>query len=98
MRIWSKITHENVLAFLGFCFFPTLLQDGTTLLSLVSPWMKNGTVVSYVRQHPEVDRLDIVSFDPPRMLRYQLYIRYGASSEASYASTARESFMAISKE
>ncbi|KZT36003.1 kinase-like protein [Sistotremastrum suecicum HHB10207 ss-3] len=60
MRIWSKINHENVLAFLGFCFFPTPLQDGTTLLSLVSPWMKNGTVVSYIRQHPEVDRLDII--------------------------------------
>lgn len=62
LRIWSKISHENVLEFLGLCLFwrPNRPLSEGALLSLVSPWMKNGTSTQYLRNNPDVDRLDIV--------------------------------------
>ncbi|KZT36422.1 hypothetical protein SISSUDRAFT_1049933 [Sistotremastrum suecicum HHB10207 ss-3] len=61
MKVWSKVTHENVLAFLGFCFFPNISHTGSSAqLSLVSPWMKNGTAVQFARANPTVDRLPII--------------------------------------
>lgn len=61
MRLWSKVDHGNILAFLGFCFFPNVSYvGGSAQLSLVSPWMKNGTAVDYVRNNPEADRIAIV--------------------------------------
>ncbi|KZT40779.1 kinase-like protein [Sistotremastrum suecicum HHB10207 ss-3] len=59
MCLWARMEHSNVLPFLGYCFFPThtLAQDGDgSPFSLVSPWMKNGTVISYIKENPLVDR------------------------------------------
>lgn len=70
LRVWSKISHENVLEFLGLCLFwrPNRPLSEGAFLSLVSPWMKNGTSTQYLRDHPDVDRLDIVR-------RYLLSVR-----------------------
>ncbi|KZT36413.1 kinase-like protein [Sistotremastrum suecicum HHB10207 ss-3] len=61
MRLWSKVDHGNILAFLGFCFFPNVSHaGGSAQLSLVSPWMKNGTAIEYARNKPDTDRISII--------------------------------------
>ncbi|KAJ7242460.1 kinase-like domain-containing protein, partial [Mycena rebaudengoi] len=52
--IWEGLRHPFILPFLGI--------DGDTFpssLCMVSPWMKNGTVLEYLKEHSlaEVDRL-----------------------------------------
>ncbi|KZT36417.1 kinase-like protein, partial [Sistotremastrum suecicum HHB10207 ss-3] len=62
MNLWSRLAHPNVLSFLGFCFFkfPNESPAGDPgQLSLISPWMDNGTARQYVQEHPEADRLAI---------------------------------------
>ncbi|KZT36416.1 kinase-like protein [Sistotremastrum suecicum HHB10207 ss-3] len=59
MKLWSRLAHPNVLSFLGFCFFklPNESPAGDPgQLSLISPWMDNGTARQYVQKHPEADR------------------------------------------
>ncbi|KAG8892401.1 hypothetical protein FRB99_002734, partial [Tulasnella sp. 403] len=43
---WRAMQHPNVLRFLGACKI-----DGS--IYLVSPYMRNGTVVTFIRNHPE---------------------------------------------
>ncbi|TFK48855.1 kinase-like protein [Heliocybe sulcata] len=55
--IWSHLHHPNVLQFLGF--------DMTSFhpyICMVSPWMENGNVLSYIRENPvsEVDTQRLV--------------------------------------
>ncbi|KZS96507.1 kinase-like protein [Sistotremastrum niveocremeum HHB9708] len=62
MNLWSRLDHPNVLSFLGFYFFkfPNESPAGDPgQLSLISPWMYNGTARQYVQKHPEADRLAI---------------------------------------
>lgn len=49
--IWSRLSHPNVLQFLGANkgLFPSFC--------LISPWMKNGNLRDYIKHHPEHDRL-----------------------------------------
>ncbi|KZS95412.1 kinase-like protein [Sistotremastrum niveocremeum HHB9708] len=54
MKMWSSARHENILPFLGYCFYGA--DRGAKfdphhhhLFSLVSPWMENGTVIDYLR-------------------------------------------------
>ena len=54
IRIWSRLTHKNILPFLGF------ILEGE-YPSLISEWMDNGTASDYVREHPEDDILELVS-------------------------------------
>ncbi|KZT35167.1 kinase-like protein [Sistotremastrum suecicum HHB10207 ss-3] len=58
--IWSSLHHPNVLSFKGFCFFP-VGDTEDSLFSLVSPWMTHGTVMEYIEDHPEVDKVLIMS-------------------------------------
>ncbi|KAI5122713.1 hypothetical protein M0805_009766 [Coniferiporia weirii] len=53
--IWSKLIHPNISLFLGFVNNVT-----TGLPSLVSEWMENGTVLEYVKKHPERDVLHLI--------------------------------------
>lgn len=53
--IWRRLSHENVLSFLGAAS-PTLYP-----LALVSVWMENGDIITYVLAHPEANRLSLVS-------------------------------------
>lgn len=53
--IWKPLDHPNVLPFLGMC------KNGFPSVGLVSPFMNNGDLMSFVRRHPKVDKIRIVS-------------------------------------
>ena len=57
VAIWSTLKHRNVLDFLGVAMQPKC----NYLLSLVSPWMKNGHLRRYLENFPHADRLKLVS-------------------------------------
>ncbi|THH07806.1 hypothetical protein EW145_g3134 [Phellinidium pouzarii] len=50
IRVWSKLGHRNILPLLGY------LVEGE-YPSLISEWMENGTVSTYINEHPECDVL-----------------------------------------
>jgi len=52
--MWKRLRHPNVVSFLGF-------GSVTPPFSLVYPWMPNGNLSEYVREHPGVDKLNLVS-------------------------------------
>ncbi|KAK0486542.1 hypothetical protein IW261DRAFT_1456002 [Armillaria novae-zelandiae] len=50
--VWRQLHHPNILPFLGVngdLFDPSFC--------LISPWMKNGNLMSYLEEHPDHDRL-----------------------------------------
>ncbi|KAK0503541.1 hypothetical protein EDD18DRAFT_1063715, partial [Armillaria luteobubalina] len=50
--VWRQLRHPNVLPFLGVSqnlFAPSYC--------LISPWMVNGNILSYLQAHPDHDRL-----------------------------------------
>ncbi|CAE6447433.1 unnamed protein product [Rhizoctonia solani] len=49
LHAWAKCQHPNVLPLLGMVEF----RDQ---IAMVSPWMKNGDLRNYLRQHPQADR------------------------------------------
>lgn len=53
VRVWSKLTHENILPLLGIWenFNVCGIHNGT--LGLVSPWSEKGTLQSYLRKNPD---------------------------------------------
>lgn len=54
--IWQHLSHPNLLTFIGIdnkTFHPTPC--------LVSPWMENGTVMSYLRKHQGVNVAQLLS-------------------------------------
>ncbi|KAJ7885887.1 kinase-like domain-containing protein [Mycena olivaceomarginata] len=55
--IWRQLAHPNVLPFFGV-YFP---QEAGSRLCLVSPWMENGNVSSYLKRDPAgCNRLTLV--------------------------------------
>ena len=44
VRLWSKLDHPNVLPLLGYFF-----EGSKPIPNLVSEWMKNGTLIEYMR-------------------------------------------------
>ena len=52
--MWKRLRHPNVANFLGF-------SSDSPPFSLVYPWMSNGNLSRYLREHPEVDKLGLVS-------------------------------------
>ncbi|KAG8725324.1 hypothetical protein FRC09_002206 [Ceratobasidium sp. 395] len=46
---WSKLKHPNVLELSGLAIF----RDQ---ISIVSPWMENGTLPEYITKNPTIDR------------------------------------------
>jgi hypothetical protein len=50
---WSKAKHVNILELLGVAIF----RDQ---LAMVSPWMENGTLSSYVSRNPGANRWELV--------------------------------------
>ncbi|KIY69665.1 kinase-like protein [Cylindrobasidium torrendii FP15055 ss-10] len=52
--LWRQLHHENILHFLGIGDLP----GGT--IGLISPLMQNGDVMSFLRKHPEFDRIQCV--------------------------------------
>ncbi|KAJ7587354.1 kinase-like domain-containing protein, partial [Mycena floridula] len=68
--LWRELSHPNVLSFYGIHLWP---NDGR--ICLVSPWMENGNLVSYLKDHSDADHLALAidvaqgveylhSFDP----------------------------------
>jgi len=51
--MWKRLRHPNVVSFLGF-------GSDSPPFSLVYPWMSNGNLSNYVREHPDVDKLSLV--------------------------------------
>lgn len=52
---WQRLEHPNVLPFYGIC-----VELFKPQLALISPWMENGSLTSYLRRNPEVARNGIV--------------------------------------
>ncbi|KAH8832299.1 kinase-like domain-containing protein [Flagelloscypha sp. PMI_526] len=54
--VWRQLQHPNVLPFLGVT--ETLFPEK---FCLVSPWMRNGSVISFLKDNPTHDRLPFVN-------------------------------------
>jgi serine/threonine protein kinase len=53
--LWKELDHPNIVSFLGVDMklrYPSYC--------LLSPWMKNGNVIIYLKLNPEADRLSLV--------------------------------------
>ncbi|PBK59029.1 kinase-like protein [Armillaria solidipes] len=53
--VWRQLRHENILPFLGVnssYFIPSYC--------FISPWMQNGSLISFLELHPDHDRLQCV--------------------------------------
>jgi hypothetical protein len=50
---WSRLRHTNILELLGIALF-----NGR--LAMISQWMDNGSIISVVNTHPELDRYVLV--------------------------------------
>ena len=50
--LWRFLRHRNVVRFLGV--------SATMDLCLISEWMPNGTLTSFVSSHPDADRISLV--------------------------------------
>ncbi|KAK7060776.1 hypothetical protein VNI00_000508 [Paramarasmius palmivorus] len=53
--LWKQLKHPNILPFLGVN--TTLFAPG---FCLVSPWMTNGDIVSFVKAFPNFDKLTLI--------------------------------------
>lgn len=53
MLIWKQLEHKNILSFLGITE-----MDG--IPCIVSEWMENGTMDIYLKNHIDVDVLELV--------------------------------------
>lgn len=51
--LWKRLAHKNILPLLG-------VSRDVAEFCLVSPWMKNGTIVEYVRNNPQANPLGLV--------------------------------------
>ncbi|KAG9082547.1 hypothetical protein FS749_006779 [Ceratobasidium sp. UAMH 11750] len=49
---WSKLNHPNILELIGLSKFQNRI-------SIVSPWMENGTLLAYISKKPEVNRYQL---------------------------------------
>jgi len=67
LETWKRLCHPNILPLLGIArgFGPSL--------SMVSRWLENGPLTSYLVKHKDItlfDRLRLVSF---RMTKHEFY-------------------------
>ncbi|KAL5497895.1 hypothetical protein ACEPAH_2826 [Sanghuangporus vaninii] len=51
--IWKPLDHPNVLPFLGIC------SEEFLSVGLVSPFMDNGDLLTYLRRNPNIDKFDM---------------------------------------
>lgn len=54
--LWRQFKHRNVLPFYGVAVDAFAPQ-----LAMVSPWLENGCVTTYLKEHTSVDRRHMVS-------------------------------------
>jgi len=55
VTVWKQLSHRNVLPFLGVS-----LKQFTPSFCIISPWMDNGHVVSFLKRNPDHDRYAVV--------------------------------------
>ncbi|TDL15389.1 kinase-like protein [Rickenella mellea] len=53
--LWQQLKHCNLLPFYGISE-----DEFEPLFAMISPWMKNGDLTSFLRKNPDVDRHDLV--------------------------------------
>ncbi|KZT27470.1 kinase-like protein [Neolentinus lepideus HHB14362 ss-1] len=62
--IWHQLQHDNILPFLGIdC------DSITSMFCMVSPWMKNGTIINFLHRKG-AENVDILLLEIARGLRY----------------------------
>ena len=52
--VWKRLQHPNIVPFLG-------VPSKVPPFEIVCEWMENDRITEYVREHPEVDRVGLVS-------------------------------------
>ena len=52
--MWKRLQHPNIVSFLG-------IPTGVPSFEIVCDWMECGRITEYVRRHPKVDRINLVS-------------------------------------
>ena len=57
--IWKELSHPNVLPLLGI----DLIARRPTCC-LVSPWMKNGNVITFLKMNPDFNKSSLVNYRP----------------------------------
>ena len=57
--MWKTLRHPNVLPLIG-------VTMSATRFAMISDWMANGNINSFVKAHPDANRLELVgvSFKP----------------------------------
>ncbi|TDL23370.1 kinase-like protein [Rickenella mellea] len=55
--LWRQLRHPGLLEFLGI-LRPEI--TGLRYMAIVSPWMEHGTIIEFVREHPDVDRISLL--------------------------------------
>lgn len=50
--IWKRLTHVNVVPFIGVTFDP---------LQIVSEWMSGGNLTTHIKLNPQTSRIALVS-------------------------------------
>ena len=58
--MWKTLQHPNVLPLIG-------VTMSETQFAMVSDWMANGNINSFVKAHPNANRLELVGF-PTKVL------------------------------
>jgi hypothetical protein len=51
--VWRRLSHPNVLSFLG-------ASTGPSPFCLVSPWMVHGNIKQYLKLYPDANALELV--------------------------------------
>ena len=54
---WRALRHQNVLPFLGVAM-------SVNQFAMASEWMDNGNVNEFIKAHRDVDRFELVRFQP----------------------------------
>ncbi|KAG8790267.1 hypothetical protein FRC12_012341 [Ceratobasidium sp. 428] len=52
LYIWSKLEHDHIVPLLG-------VMEFRGSIGLVSPWMKHGSILEYLKRNPKVDRCSL---------------------------------------
>ena len=52
--VWKRLQHPNIVPFLGV---PSVVPP----FEIICEWMENGRITEYVRKHPDVNPVDLVS-------------------------------------
>ncbi|KDQ17174.1 hypothetical protein BOTBODRAFT_105820 [Botryobasidium botryosum FD-172 SS1] len=57
MKVWKRLRHPNVMPFIGSIVFESPMRA----LFLISPWMENGDLGTYIKANPKADRLRLLT-------------------------------------